>query len=525
MKSIYSIYGLLILLLCGCSDFLSEYSQDQVRAKTVTDFDEVLLGSVYIQPAGTTTTLLRTSSAVAYFNIMDDDVNTVRAESGSTGSTVWSAYNKYQLLMEATYGYYTWQMDVRVKPDGTNGAEDNVTYNDLYTRINYTNVIIDELADVDPEDEEDALKKNRVLGEAHFLRAQFYFILANIYGAPYAPSTAANTLAVPLKLTAYVEHDRDKDTQFERATLDRVYAQIVEDLNTAITYFQQGEQFPSRKIYRANEEAAQLLLSRVYLYMQDWESARAAADAFLKMDVQLVPIGSALTSPFLTEDNNEVLFSQSPQHLQNIFTAVAPDFCVSSDLYNLYEEGDNRSSFFQLISSDSIALVNKLDMEENQDHRVSDALTLRTAEGYLNMAEACAMLDDPEANTYLNTLRRNRISNYTDQTYSGDELIEQVRLERRKELCFEGHRWFDLRRYTVCERLPYHKNIRHDYHIYDADGNYTSSRAFMLREDETNVWTFMLPETVLEFDRVPMTNNERDVREELEFDDEEDDGE
>ena len=516
MKSIYSVYGLLIFLFCGCSDFLSEYSQDQVRAKTVTDFDEVLLGSVYIQPASTNQTLLRTSSAVAYFNIMDDDVSTVRAESGSTGSTAWSAYTKYQTLMEGTYGYYTWQMDVRRKPDGTNGAEDNVTYNDLYTRINYTNVIIDELADVDPEDEEDALKKNRVLGESHFLRAQFYFILANIYGAPYAPSTAASTLAVPLKLTAYVEHVNGKKTQFERATLDKVYAQIVEDLKTAITYFQQGEQLPTRKTYRANEEAAQLLLSRVYLYMQDWESARTAAETFLKMDVQLVPIGSALTSPFLTEDNNEVLFSQSPQHLQNIFTAVAPDFCVSSDLYNLYEEGDNRASFFQVTSSDSIALVNKLDMEENMDHRISDALTLRTAEGYLNMAEACAMLDDPEANTYLNTLRRNRISNYVDQSYTGDELIEQVRLERRKELCFEGHRWFDLRRYTVCERLPYHKSIRHDYHIYDADGNYSATRVFVLGEDETNVWTFLIPETVLEFDTEPMPNNEREEVEELE---------
>ena len=313
-----------------------------------------------------------------------------------------------------------------------------------------------------------------------------------------------------------MEHVNGKKTQFERATLDKVYAQIVEDLKTAITYFQQGEQLPTRKTYRANEEAAQLLLSRVYLYMQDWESARTAAETFLKMDVQLVPIGSALTSPFLTEDNNEVLFSQSPQHLQNIFTAVAPDFCVSSDLYNLYEEGDNRASFFQVTSSDSIALVNKLDMEENMDHRISDALTLRTAEGYLNMAEACAMLDDPEANTYLNTLRRNRISNYVDQSYTGDELIEQVRLERRKELCFEGHRWFDLRRYTVCERLPYHKSIRHDCHIYDADGNYSATRVFVLGEDETNVWTFLIPETVLEFDTEPMPNNERDEREEVE---------
>ena len=41
-----------------------------------------------------------------------------------------------------------------------------------------------------------------------------------------------------------------------------------------------------------------------------------------------------------------------------------------------------------------------------------------------------------------------RIGGYADQNYTGDELIGQVREERRKELCFEGHRWFDLRRTT-----------------------------------------------------------------------------
>ena len=43
-----SILVLILLLSCGCSNFLSEYSQDMVRAKTIADFDEVLLGSVYI---------------------------------------------------------------------------------------------------------------------------------------------------------------------------------------------------------------------------------------------------------------------------------------------------------------------------------------------------------------------------------------------------------------------------------------------------------------------------------------------
>ena len=53
-----NIYVIIVFFLCGCSNFLSEYSQDMVRAKTVADFDEVLLGSVYVPSNATTTTLI-----------------------------------------------------------------------------------------------------------------------------------------------------------------------------------------------------------------------------------------------------------------------------------------------------------------------------------------------------------------------------------------------------------------------------------------------------------------------------------
>ena len=121
-----------------------------------------------------------------------------------------------------------------------------------------TNVILDELDEITPDNERDELKKNRIMGETYFLRAQFFFILANLYAAPYAPETAATTLAVPLKLTPYVEHDKEKDTQFTRTTLDRVYARIIEDLQESVRCFERGEVVSYRKIYRANKEAAQL---------------------------------------------------------------------------------------------------------------------------------------------------------------------------------------------------------------------------------------------------------------------------
>ena len=246
-----SILALILLLSCGCSNFLSEYSQDMVRAKTIADFDEVLLGSVYLPiESKSYGTLIGNGSTLSWLNIMDDDINAVQAEMGSSSGS-WDHMSRYMNLMENNYGYYTWQYNVRIKPDGSEGVSDKTTWNDLYARINYTNVILDELAEIDPKNDTEVLQKNRVLAETHFLRAQFYFFLTNLYGAPYAPETASTTLSVPLKLTAYVEHDKDKETQFTRASQAEVYAQIVDDLKQAIALFKEGEVSSYRKIIRS----------------------------------------------------------------------------------------------------------------------------------------------------------------------------------------------------------------------------------------------------------------------------------
>lgn len=78
---------------------------------------------------------------------------------------------------------------------------------------------------------------------------------------------------------------------------------------------------------------------------------------------------------------------------------------------------------------------------------------IRSAEAYLNRAEARVLADAQDlegALEDLNELRRHRIANYTDVNYTDVEtLLTEIRNERRKELCFEGHRWFDLRRYGM----------------------------------------------------------------------------
>lgn len=508
MKKI--IYISLVLLFSGCDQFLKEYSQDLVVAKTISDFDELMLGSVYMpsyqyskrrMPSGNT--------SCAFLNILDDDINTVKAERVSGGLDVW------MYSVRASFGYFAWQLEVGRSQDGASESDDNVTWNDLYARINLVNVILGEIEDISARTDQEKLDKIRILGECHFLRAQFYLVLVNLYGNAYTPSTATTTLGVPLKLTGYVEHEQGKPTQFNRATVAGIYTQIVKDLKESVRYLSESPQI--RSYYRVSVAAARLLLSRVYLYMQDWENARKEARDLLALNPALsnVVVMNDSTSIFLSEDSEEILFSQSSLTTQSILTASPGDYCVSRDLYNLYDpETDKRAVvFFKAAGeTDSVSMNAKFKRGDHQS-RVSDVMMLRTAEAYLNMAEACAMLGDPEANQWLNNLRGKRITEYKDQTYTGEELVRQVRLERRKELCFEGHRWFDLRRYAVCEKFPYKKEIVHVFNLFsDRSARYEMGYGYVLKENDP-AYTFAIPKKIIDFDLVSMPDNPREKRE------------
>lgn len=496
------IYLCMLFLFAGCN-FLDDYSQDLVVAKTVTDLEEVLLGSCYLpsREAG------EINNGFAWWlNVLDDDVNTVIAHSARKG---WSTMDG------RIFGYTTWQEEVGRNHRGNNLAGDDGVWTTLYQRINAVNIVLSEIDDKDQSGEKDRLTALRVKGECHFLRAQFYLMLVNIYGDAYSPLDAATKLGVPLKLTHYVEHDKDKESQFERVSVETVYQQIIKDLQASVDYFIQSPQ--TRSFYRASRGAALLLLSRVYLYMQNWTEAKQVAGDFLKIKSDLQALSGMLKDSLtisMTDENPEIVFSQSSLTVQNAFSGVGGDLCISGDLYHLYDALDGRRAvwFARSLQSDSIGLSRKYKTGSHRSY-VSDLFMLRSAEGYLNMAEACAMTDDAAgASEWLNKLRDKRIENYTPLAYNLQEAMEQVRLERRKELCIEGHRWFDLRRYAVCQKAPFKKAIERVYALYNYDNKnfFMHAEVYKLEENDP-AYTFSIPKSVVEFD-MGMPSNIRPER-------------
>lgn len=100
-KNILLVLAVMILVCCG---YLDDYSQDMVVVKSVSDLDEVLLGSVYI-PSKEEVQDLAWGDIGWWLHILDDDINTVITDQAE--NRIWNS-----AMNSAYFGYTTWQMEV-----------------------------------------------------------------------------------------------------------------------------------------------------------------------------------------------------------------------------------------------------------------------------------------------------------------------------------------------------------------------------------------------------------------------------
>ena len=144
-----------------------------------------------------------------------------------------------------------------------------------------------------------------MMGENYYLRALSYFLLVNEFAQPYSNNPTQNP-GLPLKLTS-----DPNDLPQSRSTVAEVYDQVVLDLKDAITYLthQQGET-PKSNIY-ATKEAAEALLARVYLYMENWDGAWEMANKVITSGRFELERGNrfATYSQLIPEDNKETIFA------------------------------------------------------------------------------------------------------------------------------------------------------------------------------------------------------------------------
>lgn len=324
----------------------------------------------------------------------------------------------------------------------TNTYTNNNTWAAAYIAILRANNIIN--ADIPSTAITQQLK-----GEAMTVRALMYFNLVNYFAKQY--TIDPNAEGVPIVL-AY-----DPFLRPARAKVGEVYAQIDKDLAEAFAAMTNTTKNSSY----ITKYAARALQARVALFKGDWAGARTAAlDVVQNGGYSLVSAANLVNywkGAAPVTNKVETIFEVTSDAVNNNGTnalsyfydqAGYGDALASDDFYNSFSATDVRRQLFisGVRASQNVKIVNKYPNTNNAADK-DDTKVIRYAEVILTLAEAYYRLnDETNARLYLNMVAQNRDPSFAGYTSTGAQLLEDILIERRKELAFEGMRYLDLQR-------------------------------------------------------------------------------
>ncbi len=275
------------------------------------------------------------------------------------------------------------------------------------------------------------------------------------------------------------------------ASINEVYTQALSDLETALTLI--PENYSRTAKWKIDRQVVLGLLARTALYARQWQKAKDYSDQLLALNSYLMT-QSEWESGFNSVDNKEWIWghpqtadqSNSSYHFHFLDTTTDGiyyfSFNVDPYFYEKYDDGDYRKAqiFWDLPPGSNKATSTELYMRNRKfrirsfegEDGVGDLVLMRVAEIYLINAEARARLNDLSgAVARLNTLRSARGAVSASASETQQQLIDDILLERRRELWGEGFSLVDIIRNqqsVVRQEFP---ATPIDYTYTDASGN------------------------------------------------------
>lgn len=401
-----------------------------------------------------TNAIIGSYSSLKSGGVYNDNVQLVgdlRADNTEMGTTAADRFNYYNLQL------------FRLPTD--NPIPESI-WNDHYKGIVRVNEILDR---IDKSNTDDSFKE-RIEGEAKFLRALFYFNLVRIFGD------------VPL-ITKVLSSIEDAYAA-GRDEKSKVYDQIIADLTDASADL--PVQVGSGEAGRATKGAALALLGKVYLTIHDFEHAKSTLEEVINSNqYQLLPNYGDLWK-VTNKNNKESIFDV--QFSRSATASTGSNFCEryspylypylsyystaggynipTEDIIKAYEPNDLRKDASlkeSYISPDGSVVsglagrfcIKYFDTPVQSQGSNDNWPVLRYADVLLMYAEALneiGFVPDGPAFDYLNKIREraglpDKTTGNTDPDLSvnnQEEFRQAVWHERRVELAFEGQRWFDL---------------------------------------------------------------------------------
>jgi hypothetical protein len=311
---------------------------------------------------------------------------------------------------------------------------------------------------------------DQLRGEAYTLRALTYLTLVNYFAAPYALD--ANAPGVPIvTIPTYVTGPYLKPA---RNTVSEVYTRIITDLDSAYTLMPTTAIAAAYHATNSNyisKYAAKAIEARAYLYKGDYANARdAALDVVQHGGYTLATTSSAFTAYWtsavastnkletILELNMSVTSNNGNGGLDYEFSQTGyGDLLSNAEVYALYSATDYRRALIlkgtRKGNSQPAFVVNKYTNVGNPDR--DEVKVIRYAEVLLTLAEGYARTSqEGQALLYLNQLAQLRDPSFPGYASTGQQLLDDILNERRKELAFEGLRFFDLKRLNLVINRP-----------------------------------------------------------------------
>lgn len=322
----------------------------------------------------------------------------------------------------------------------------------IYNSINRANTALEMLPSIDM----DETLKARLIAETKFIRALNYFDLVRTFGG------------VPLITESTSGFD---DLFVEKTSEENIYDLIIQDLLDAENVL--PESYNANDVGRATKGAAKALLSRIYLYKKDYSAAVQKAKEVIDLDVY--DLFSSVEDLWEVANENGVEHIFSVQYLAGVSGSFfSSGFAirggeppltgystaiVRQELIDLFEPDDERRAATILESytfPDGTTKTYEPHVWKFYDETAVDPTdgstnwpVIRYAEVLLNYAEALNEVNGgPNNDAYLavNYVRNRAGLDDLPENLSQQEFRDNVLQERRIELSFEGHRYFDLRR-------------------------------------------------------------------------------
>ncbi len=337
--------------------------------------------------------------------------------------------------------------DYRYQPN-TGGPVD-LYWSQAYEAVNSANLVIGQINNLP-----DGNDKDNILGQALAARAIAHFDLARFYAKIPTQSSDANQSPGIIYIKVEDGDTEDPLAEPSRETVASNYEEIIGDLTRAsqLIAADNGEG-------RLNKNGVYGMLSRVYLYNGQYQEAINAANM---VDVPLATMDE-LPGVYTDSNNAGIVIEWS------VNTSSESGFDNVGVIYSQTVSGDLRSeyvidyAFYQSVSDNDIRkpimvkpatyagndynAINKFIGEGNQINGLLDIKVMREGEVLLNKAEAQFDLgNEGDALATLNTLRAARYENFIPGTETGAALEQAIQFNRRVELSFEGHRFFDIKR-------------------------------------------------------------------------------